>query len=157
MKSLGRPLPYIAAPGDQQSRHDSNTDCRAGKMPASPTAKMAVLLRGRDFNLFEDILLYGADLFETNQFQKCEKSYHYFQPRHGSSKQIRKTEGSARRHPLQNRIDLFRNTKTLAKNFLYVLSRFDSLDDCLEGIDELKNSNFAQAQWFLQRYRRRAF
>src|SRR5437667_5933158 len=115
---------------------------------AHATAASGLSCGRRDFNLFKDVFLNGADLFEANKLQKREKSYNYFQTRHNSSKQIRKTERSASRNPLQNRIDLFRNAKTLAKNFLYVLSGFDPFDHCLESVNELKNSDFAQAKRF---------
>src|SRR4029077_11926030 len=104
--------------------------------------------RRRDFNLFKDVFLNGADLFEANKLQKREKSYNYFQTRHNSAKQIRKTERSASRNALQNGIDFLRNAKTLAKNFLHVLSSFDPFDHCLESVNELKNSDFAQAKRF---------
>src|SRR5207244_12608509 len=109
---------------------------------------MTVLLCRRDFNLFKDVFLDGADLFETNKLQKREKSYNYFKTRHNSAKQIRKTERSASRNALQNGIDFLRNAKTLAKNFLHVLSGFDPVDHCLESVTELKNSDFAQAERF---------
>jgi len=101
--------------------------------------------RGCDFNLFKHVFLNGTDLFQTNELQKREKSYYYFETRSDSSKQIGKTKLPASRNALQNRIDLLRNAKTLAKNFLHVLSRFDPLDDCLERVDELKDPDFAQA------------
>src|SRR5213592_4916053 len=102
----------------------------------------------RDLNLFKDVFLNSADLFETNKLQKREKSYHHFETRHDSSEQIRETDGSASRNPLQNRVDFLRNAKTFAKNFLYVLSGFDPFDHCLESVNELKNSDFAQSQRF---------
>src|SRR5215467_6057692 len=97
----------------------------------------------QNFNFFKDALLDGPDLFETNQLQKREKSYHHFYARNEGSKQIGKTEPIATGNALQNRIDLLRNTETFAKNFLYVLSRFDPFHYRLERVDELKNSNFA--------------
>jgi hypothetical protein len=35
-------------------------------MPADPSAKMAVLLGGRDFNLVKHVFLKGPDLFEPD-------------------------------------------------------------------------------------------
>src|ERR1700719_2518613 len=107
--------------------------------------------RTGDFNFFKDAFLNGADLLEANELQERQKRHHYFYARHGSSKQIRKTERSASRNPLQNRIDLLGNAKTLAKNFLYILARFNPFDHRLEGVYELKNPNFSQAQRFLHR------
>ena len=69
-------------------------------MPAGPTAKMAVLLRGCDFNFFENVFLSGTYLFETNQLQEREKRDHDFDTRCGSRKQIRKTQGDAGRYTL---------------------------------------------------------
>src|ERR1051326_1612527 len=97
------------------------------------------------FNFFEDIFLECANLFETNELQKREKSYHHFHTRHDSSKQIRKTEPIATGNALQNCIDLLRDIKTLAKNLLHILSRFNSFDYRLEGVNQLKNSDFREA------------
>jgi hypothetical protein len=70
MKQVGRRLSNVTATGDQNSRHEWNIILRkqiaAGKMPASATAKMAVLLGGRDFNFFEHILLDCSDLFQPD-------------------------------------------------------------------------------------------
>jgi hypothetical protein len=118
---------------------------------AHATAASGLSCGRRDFNFFKDVFLNGSDLFEANKLQKREKSYNYFQTRHDSSKQIRKTERGARPNTLQDYADLLRNAETLTKNFLYVLSRFDPFDHCLERVNELKNSDFAQAQRFLQR------
>src|SRR6266498_2039336 len=119
-------------------------------MPAKRTAKMAMFLRTRDFNFFEDIFLEGADLFETNQLEEREKRHHYFDARHTLSKQVRKTKWSASPDPPQNHVDLLRNAKTFARNLLHLLSGLDPFDYRLEGVDELKNPNFSKAQRFLQ-------
>ena len=84
---------------------------------AHATTASGLSCGGCDFNLFKDVFLNGADLFEANKLQKREKSYNYFQTRHNSAKQIRKTERSASRNALQNVIDLLRNAKTLRKKF----------------------------------------
>jgi hypothetical protein len=117
---------------------------------AHATAIPGLSCGGRDFNFFEDIFLKGADLFETNQLEEREKRHHYFDARHDLSEQVRKTKWSASPDPPQNDIDLLRNTKTLAKNLLHLLSGLDPLDYRLEGVDELKNPNFSKAQRFLQ-------
>src|SRR5712691_5721851 len=115
---------------------------------AHATAVHGLSCGSQYFNLFKDVFLNGANLFEANKLQKREESYHHFQTRHHSAKQIRKTERSASRNALQTRIDLLRNAKTLAKDFLYVLSGFDPFDHCLESVNELKNSDFTQAKRF---------
>src|SRR5437762_11144882 len=118
-------------------------------MPACPTAQMAVLLRRRDLNFFKGVFLDRPDLLEADQLQQCEKCYDDFDARCSGAKQIRKTETSTARNALQNRIDLLRNTKTLAENLLNVLSRFDAFYHRLESANQLKDSNFAQPQSFL--------
>jgi hypothetical protein len=54
MEQIGRGLPNITTPSDQDSRHGfRRSRCRTG-----------------DFNFFEDIFLEGADLLETNQLEE---------------------------------------------------------------------------------------
>ena len=80
MKQIGRRFSNVAAPGDQNSRHEWNIILRtqistgsprrirpvADKMPAGPTARMAVLLSSRDFNFFEHVFLDCSDLFQAD-------------------------------------------------------------------------------------------
>ena len=115
---------------------------------AHATAVPGLSCGSQYFNFLKDVFLDRADLFEANKFQKREESYNYLKTRHNSAKQIRKTERSAGRNALQNGIDLLRNANTLAKHFLYVFSRFDPFDHCLESVNQLKNSDFAQAKRF---------
>jgi len=55
-------------------------------MPVGLTDKMSMFLCCCDFDFVKNISLNGANLFQTNQLQKGEKSYHYFQARHYGSK-----------------------------------------------------------------------
>src|SRR5713101_7697126 len=111
--------------------------------------RMAAILRRRDLNFFKGVFLDRPDLPEADQLQQREKCYHDFNARCSGTEQIRKTEASAARNALQNRIDLLRNTKTLAENLLNVLSRFDAFYHRLESANQLKDSNLAQPQRFL--------
>src|SRR6266480_7122210 len=126
-------------------------------MPASLTAEMVVLLRGCDFNLFKHVFLKGPYLLQSDQFEEREKGDNHFDSGCSAAKQIRKTEASAGRDALQNRIDLFRHTKTFTEDLLHVLARFQSFHHRLESADQLENPNFAQAQRFLQIWRRSGF
>ena len=70
MKQIGRRLTDVTTPCGQNSwhvlEHGSSRQIPAGKMPAGPTAKMAVLLGGRDFNLVKHVLLKRPDLFQSD-------------------------------------------------------------------------------------------
>jgi hypothetical protein len=80
MKQIGRRLSDVTAPCDQNSPHvlehrvqqaNSTGSPRrirpvADKMSAGPSAKMAVLLGGRDFNLVKHIFLKGSDLLQPD-------------------------------------------------------------------------------------------
>src|SRR5262249_43015677 len=48
------------------------------------------------------------------------------------------------RDALQNRVDLFRHTKTFTEDLLHILACFQSFHHGLESIDQLKNSNLAR-------------
>ena len=111
---------------------------------AHATATSGLSCGGCDLNFFKDVFLNSADLFEANKLQKREKSYNYFQTRHNSAKQIRKTERSASRNTLQDRFNLVRDSEMFAKNFLQVLPGFDPFDDGLKSVDQLENANLAQ-------------
>src|SRR5258707_1775400 len=124
---------------------------------AHATAASGLSCGGRDFNLVKHVFLKGTDLLQPDQFEEREKGDNHFDSGCSAAKQIRKAKASAGRDALQNRIDLFRHTKTFTEDFLHVLARFHSFYHDLEGTDELENSNFAQAQWFLQFWRRSGF
>jgi hypothetical protein len=84
MKQISRRLPDITTSSDQDSRHVLENRLQqanfsrftttnlslAGKMPAGPTAKMAVLLGSSDFNLVKHAFLNGPDLLQPDQFKK---------------------------------------------------------------------------------------
>src|SRR5438067_976159 len=111
--------------------------------------RLAMILRRRDLNFFKGVFLDRPDLLEADQLQQREKCYDDFDARCSGAEQIRKTDASAARNALQNRIDLLRNTKTLAENLLNVVSRLDAFYHRLESANQLKDSNLAQPQRFL--------
>src|SRR5207249_3422614 len=66
----GARLSDVTAPCDQDSphvlEHRFQQAIPTGKMPADPSAKMAVLLGGSDFNLVKHVFLKGPDLLQSD-------------------------------------------------------------------------------------------
>src|SRR4029077_5991100 len=124
---------------------------------AHATATSGLSCGGRELNLVKHVFLKGTDLLQADQFEEREKGDNHLDSGCSAAKQIRKAEAGAGRDALQNRIDLFRHTKTFTEDFLHVLARFHSFYHGLEGTDELENSNFAQAQRLLHIWRRTGF
>src|SRR5207249_10318698 len=135
MEQIRSCLPDVTTSGDQDLRHD----CRFSRC------------RGRDFNFFKNVFLNSANLFETNQFQKREKSHNDFDSRDDSPEQIGKTDGRTGCDALQDRVDLLRDAETFAENLLLVLSRFHLFGHVPECVDQLKNSNVTRSVWFCTR------
>src|SRR5205823_13687013 len=160
MESICGRLPNITAAGDQDPRHNvvAASLCRGAccvqitarrHSSVATTPTIPVSCRGCDFNFFKHVFLERPDLFEANELQKSEKCYYDLHARYGSAKQIGKTQSRVICHPLQDNIYLLRNTETFRENFLHVLPCFDPFDHRLECVDQLKNSNFFQAQRLL--------
>ena len=123
LKQIGRRGADITAAGNQDAWHQPTT--------------------GGDFDFLEFVRLNRPHLFQPDELEQGEKRDDDFDPRSHPGEQARKTAAKRPAERCRIRVDLVRDGKILSEDLAQILLRVEPLEHVLEGVDELKNPDFA--------------